>query len=138
MSRGRKRPIDRERDARGRDAPAELPKMSETLLEFAKPLLAELPDPPAIEQLRRLMTIVTVVWNLPLYEQRNSPHAAAFRGTFDTAMTQLPPEIVKILSGMLYSRLTKYAKDPRIGFAEVVDDGHGRAKVVATAALTEG
>lgn len=83
------------------------------------------------------MVVVTVVWNLPLYEQRKSPKAISFRATFDTMLEQVPPEIAKILSTMLYSRLTTYANDPRLGFADVVQDGRGRAQVVATAALTD-
>ena len=114
-----------------------LPKLSETLLHFAKPLLDTLPNPPAIEELRQLMTIVTVLWNLPLYEQRKNPAAASYRATFDTMLERLPPDIAKIVTAMLYSRLTTYAHDPRLGFADVVEDGHGRAQVVATAALTD-
>ena len=38
---------------------------------------------------------------------------------------------------MMYSRLTKFAKDPRIAFAEVVEDERGEAKVVAKSALPE-
>jgi hypothetical protein len=137
MARPKKRPTDKDRAARGRAVMAGLPKMSVTLLEFAKPLLALFPDPLPIEELRPLMTIVNVAWNLPLYEQRNSPRAAAFRATWDTATAALPPEVAKILSGMLYSRLTRYAKDPRSGFAEVVDGDGGQANVVATSALIE-
>lgn len=117
---------------------AALPKLSERMIAFAKPLLALLPDPPSIEQLRQLMAIVTVAWNLPLYEQRKMSDAAAHRATFDAALRRTPPEVAKILSAMLHSRLTTYGDDPRLGFAEVVDEGHGRAKIVATGAMNEG
>lgn len=72
--------------------------------------------------------VVAVVWNLPVYEQRKSPKAISFRATFDTMLAQLPPEFSKILSTMPYSRLTTYAKDPRLGFAKVVPDGRGGAR----------
>jgi hypothetical protein len=114
-----------------------LPKLSETMLHFAKPLLDTLPNPPALEELRQLMTIVTLLWNLPLYEQRKTPAAASYRATFDTMLERLPLDIAKIVTAMLYSRLTTYAHDPRLGFADVVEDGRGRAQVVATAALTD-
>lgn len=114
-----------------------MPKLSETMLQFAKPLLDMFPQPLPIEQLRQLMVIATVAWNLPLHEQRKKPEAAAHRATFDSALAIIPPELGKILSAMLYSRLTTYANDPRIGFAEVFDDGDGHARVVATAALTD-
>lgn len=137
MDRHGKHPTKKARQAAARAQVAALPKLSETLLQFAKPLLDTLSDPPPFEELRQLMVVVTVVWNLPLYEQRKSPKAISFRATFDTMLEQVPPEIAKILSTMLYSRLTTYANDPRLGFADVVQDGRGRAQVVATAALTD-
>jgi hypothetical protein len=112
-------------------------KLAETMLHFAKPLLETLPNPPVLEELRQLMTLVTLLWNLPLYEQRKMPAAASYRATFDTMLERLPPDIAKIVTAMLYSRLTTYAQDPRLGFADVVEDGHGRAQIVATAALTD-
>jgi hypothetical protein len=107
------------------------------MLQFAQPLLDALPSPPSIDHLRQLMMIVTVAWNLPLYEQRKMPEAAAHRATFSVMLMQMPPEIAHILSTMLTSRVTTYAHDPRLGFAEVVEDGAGQAKIVATAALTD-
>jgi hypothetical protein len=137
MDRHGKHPTKNARQAAARAQVEALPKLSETLLQFAKPLLDTLSDPPPIEELRQLMVVVTVVWNLPLYEQRKSPKAISFRATFDTMLAQVPPEIAKILSTMLYSRLTTYANDPRLGFAKVVPDGRGGAQVVATAVLTD-
>lgn len=136
MNRHGKHPTKQARQAAARAQVEALPKLSETLLQFAKPLLATLSDPPPFEELRQLMVVVTVVWNLPLYEQRKSPKAISFRATFDTMLAQVPPEIAEILSTMLYSRLTTYANDPRLGFAKVVSDGRGGAQVVATAMLT--
>ncbi len=137
MSRREKRKTDKERVAEGKALLASMPKLSETMLEFGAPFLALLPSPPALEELRRAMMVVTVAWNLPLYEKRRHPQAASFRATFEQMLAQLPPDVAKILESMLYSRLVKYANDPRTGFAEVVEDGHGRANVSATAALTE-
>jgi hypothetical protein len=137
MHQRQKRSTKKDRQAEARARLEGLPKLSETLLQFAKPLLDTLSNPPPIEELRQVMVLVTVAWNLPLYEQRKRPEAAAYRATFDTALERLPPEIAKIVSAMLYSRLTTYAHDPRIGFADVVDEGHGRAQIVATAALTD-
>jgi hypothetical protein len=137
MSRRSKRLTKKDRRAELRAQAEALPKLSETMLQFAKPLLDTLPGLPSIDELRQLMTIVTVVWNLPLYEQRKNPQAAAHRATFDLAMEKAPPPIAKILSNMLYSRLTTYAHDPRLGFVDVVEDGDGRAQIVATAALTD-
>lgn len=137
MNQRSKHPTKKARQAAARAQAGALPKLSETLLQFAKPLLGTLSDPPPIEELRQLMMVVTVVWNLPLYEQRKSPKAASFRATFDTMLAQVPLEIATILSTMLDFRLTTYANDPRVGFAKVVPDGRGGAQVVATAMLTD-
>ncbi|MEO5725847.1 MAG: hypothetical protein ABI134_16190 [Byssovorax sp.] len=137
MNQRSKRTTKKARQDAARAQVAALPKLSDTLLQFAKPLLATLSDPPPIEELSQLMVVVTVVWNLPLYEQRKSPKAISFRSMFDTMLKQVPTEIAKILSAMLSSRLTTYALDPRLGFAEVVPDGRGGAQVVAKAMLTD-
>jgi hypothetical protein len=137
MSRREKGPTRSDRQAEGRAVLESLPELSETMLEFAKPLLAQFPSPPPIEMLRQVLVLVTVAWNLPIYEQRRNPQAASFRATFDQAMAQVPPQIARILSAMLVSRLSTYANDPRTGFAGVVADGGGHAQVVATAALTD-
>jgi len=135
MARRQKRPTKKDREAEGRAVLQGLPKMSETMLEFARPLLDQLPSPPPIELVRQVMTIATVAWNLPIHEQRNSPVAKSFRASYDAAMVQMPPEIGTILSGLMYARLTTYAKDPRLAFVEVTDGGGGEAQIVATAML---
>jgi hypothetical protein len=106
MSRREKRPTKKDRRAEATARLEKLPKLSETMLKFAQPLLDMLPNPPPIEDLRQLMVLVTVAWNLPLYEQRKHPQAAAFRATFDQAQAHFPPEIAKILTAMLYCVLS--------------------------------
>ena len=90
MKRHGKHPTKETRQAAARAQVQALPKLSETLLQFAKPRLDTLAEPPSIEELRQLMMVVTVVWNLPLYEQRKSPKAASFRATFDTMSVARP------------------------------------------------
>ena len=137
MTRRAKRPTKKDREAEGRAILARLPKLSETMLQFAKPLLDQAPNPPTIELLRGLLITVTVAWNLPVYEQTKHPLAASFRAAFDRAQAVTPAEIREIVSAMLASRLTTYASDPRVGFIEAVDEGGGRARIHATATLME-
>jgi hypothetical protein len=89
-SRHDKRATNKDRHAEARARLAALPKLSETMLQFAQPLLDALPSPPSIDHLRQLMMIVTVAWNLPLYEQRKMPEAAAHRATFSVMLMQYP------------------------------------------------
>ena len=79
MHQRQKRSTKKDRHAEARARIEGLPKLSETLLQFAKPLLDTLSNPPPIEELRQVMVLVTVAWNLPLYEQRKRPEAAAYR-----------------------------------------------------------
>jgi hypothetical protein len=109
--------------------------MSATLIEFAQPLLDELSTADDIEMLRRVMTIATLVWNLPVYERRNAPEAPACRAAFEDAMAQAPRPIAKHLDAMARARLTMYAHDPRLAFVEVADQGNGRANIQATAVV---
>ena len=84
------------------------------------------------------MTIVTVAWNLPLYEQLHHRNAPSFRATFNQVLASAPPDVAAALSSMLSARLTTYANDPRIGFAQVVEEPPGQGKIVASAILDEG
>ena len=114
MSRREKRLSKKDRRAEARALLTSLPKFSETMLAFAKPLLDV--APPEIDLLRSLMIYTTIAWNLPIYELRQHAQAASMRAGFDKAMSGLPPEIANILSAMEHSRLTTFASDPRTGF----------------------
>jgi hypothetical protein len=131
----KKKPKEKDRHAEARARMAALPKLSERMIDFARPLHDLLPQPPAVEELRAMMVIATVAWNLPLYERDKMPQAEAHRALFDKTLERMPPIVAKVLADMLYSRLTQYGDDPRLGFAEVIDEGHGDAKVVATGGL---
>jgi hypothetical protein len=78
-----------------------------------------------LEELRQLMVMATVAWNLPLYEQRRNLQTAAHRPTFDTMMEQAPSDREVPL------------QHSRLGFVDVVEDGDDRAQIVAMAALTD-
>jgi len=135
MSRREKRLSKKDRRAEARTVLESLPKFSETMLAFAKPLLDE--APPDFKLLRSLMVYATIAWNLPIYEQRKDSRAAWMRTQFDHAMANLPPEIAKLIAAMEHSRLTTYASDPRTGVVEVFEDGPGGARIHATATLPE-
>lgn len=109
-----------------------LPKMSETLLQFGKPLLDKLGPTPTIDELTSIMVMVTTVWNLPVYESRTGPEAEALIAQWNEIAPNIPPEFRQLLEGMLATRKTRYANDPRLGFAEVVEGPEGELKIVAT------
>ena len=117
---------------------ADLPKLSAIIIEFAKPLLAHLPtDPPRIDDLRKVMTVATIAWSLPILQRRDDEEAAQLRSLFEQQMALVGPDLRRIIHQMMQLRITRYGHGPRIGTFDVVADGAGRAKIVATNALPE-
>lgn len=117
--------------------PSKLPSMSATLLAFARPLLDQVEDPPTAKTLQGILNIAVVVWNLPLYEKAKHANAAAFRAGLETALSSMPPQGKATIAAMTKARVTTYANDPRLAFAEVVTDRSGKAEVKATAFLLD-
>lgn len=111
--------------------------MSGTLLAFAKPLLAQIEDPPTVKSLQAIMNIAVVVWNLHVYEKTKHPMAREVRGSLDAALTMMPAQSRTTIAAMTKARATTYVDDPRLGFAEVVTDSSGKAEVRATAFLLD-
>jgi hypothetical protein len=114
-----------------------LPKISETLIAFAQPLVQALEGPPSIEQLRSIMTLAMIAWNLPVYERIGDPEGVAMREMFNDAIAQVEPEVRQVMSDLMYARLTRFAHDPRLALVEIREVGHGEASVVATASLPQ-
>jgi hypothetical protein len=116
---------------------SKLPPMSATLLAFAKPLLDQVEDPPTAKALQGILYIAVVVWNLPLYEKAQHANAATFRAGLDSALANMPAQGKATIAAMAQARLTTYAADPRLAFAEVVTEPSGKAEVRATAFLLD-
>lgn len=117
--------------------PARLPSMSATLLAFAKPLLDQVEEPPTATTLQGILNIAIVVWNLPLYERAKHANVATFRAGLESALATMPPQGKATIAAMSQARLTTYADDPRLAFAEVVTEPSGKAEVRATAFLLD-
>lgn len=113
--------------------PSKPSSMSATLLAFAKPLLDQVEDPPTAKTLQGILNIAVVIWNLPLYEKAKHANAATFRAGLESALATMPAEGKATVAAMSQARLTTYANDPRLAFAEVVSEPNGRAEVRATA-----
>ena len=119
---------------------ADLPKLSAIIIEFAKPLLAAAPgrEPPLrIDDLRKVMTVATIAWSLPILQRRDDEEAAQLRSLFEQQMALVGPDLRRIIHQMMQLRITRYGHGPRSGTFDVVADGAGRAKIVATNALPE-
>jgi hypothetical protein len=117
--------------------------MSATLLAFARPLLDQVEDPPSAKTLQGILNIAIVVWNLPLYEKAKHANAAMLRAGLESALATMPAQGKTTIAAMAQARLTTYADDPRLAFAEVVMEPNGRAgggpqRSCSTVRLVEG
>src|SRR5688500_9182528 len=110
-------------------APSRPPSMSATLLARAKPLLDPVEDPPTAQTLQGSLSIAVVVWTLPLYEKARHTSAATFRAGLDSALATMPVQAKATIAAMSQARVTTYAADPRMAFAEVVTEPSGKAEV---------
>lgn len=112
-----------------------LPKISETMLSFAKPLVDLVGMPPDLRAAQSFMVIATAAWNLPLLEKHAHPEAEKVAAALESGLGRMPAEVRAVVEGMLRSRLTTFAHDPRVGVADVQPDGRGGLRVVANASL---
>ena len=131
MSRREKRPTKKDRRAAALARLPLLPKLSETMLRFAKPLFDTFSTRPLPEELDTLMDIATITWNLPICEQRKAPNVAKYRAVLESVLVDAPPVVVEAISEMLRARVTTYGADPRLAVAQIDDNGDGRLRVTA-------
>lgn len=61
-------------------------KISEMMLDFARPLLDLIGPPRNINDLRKAFELVTLCWNLPTLERQQDPQATALREHFDSVV----------------------------------------------------
>jgi hypothetical protein len=128
------------RDARiVEDLPVEqirkLPKLSETILEFAEPITSQMPDPPRRKDMESAMLLAQIAWNLPLFQQ------CKVASNLDEEWEKLAPDLPPLARGamvvMMERRRTVFGGDPRVATVEVrVRDG--KVTVYAEARLVSG
>jgi hypothetical protein len=104
-------------------------KVSELILDFARPLMyAEPGGPPDIETLRQMMKFVCICWNLPMVEGKEGPELRKHVHLLE----KLPPPIKKLVDGLMRDRKTKFGFIPFLVTVEVkgtnIDDAVIRAE----------
>ena len=100
----------------------ELPKLSDTMITFARPLLDRLPgDPPSIEQVRHVMGLATILWNLPLLEDGDASFGADVCASLDEVPEDLGEGVQAVLDEMLEARRGEWGHDRRVVSVEVVE-----------------
>jgi hypothetical protein len=110
--------------------PGELP---ETMLEFARPLIGVLGPPQSIEELRNVMMLATLCWNLPILEREQASEAEQTRRSFEEAMARLPEPLPSTLRQLTEDRLGKFGSIPHYVLIEVRGDALDDAVIHAEA-----
>lgn len=100
----------------------DFPNLSETLLEFARPLIDSIPDdPPSIEQVRQAMQFASIVWNVHVVADGDPEFGADVCAVLDDVPPELGPGARAALESMLETRHSIYAHDHRFASVEVVE-----------------
>ncbi len=113
-----------------------LPKLSETILEFAEPITSQMPQPPRRKDMESAMLLAQVAWNVPLFQQHGVDSKLAAQ--WEALAPGLPPTMRGIMDAMLERRRTVYGHDPRIATVEVRVNGEGEVTVYAETRLVSG
>ena len=94
-------------------------KISEMMLDFARPLLDVMGQPRDINDLRSAFELVIVCWNLPIFERERHAEAVAHRRHFDSVVASFPDPLSSALLGLVESRKTTFGQVPFMVLVEV-------------------
>src|SRR5713226_9585363 len=108
-------------------------KMSDTLLDYAGPLIKALPEDAGLEELKRVLQLAAVVWNAAVEEDRDVDEAVLnLVADMKSKLEVTPPEAV--IEWLADRRVFRFGDDPRVFLSlDVVRDGD-RMRVLATSA----
>lgn len=132
------RPAARLQAPAARPIPAELahlPKISASLLQFARPLIDALPQPPTLEQMRQVMQIASIAWNLPILEDEPGGEGHELGQLYQRQMTLAEPFFRAMMSALLRDRRARWGHDPRLVAHVEVYREPDEFRIVATASI---
>lgn len=113
-----------------------LPKLSETLLVFGRPLLDSFPIDDSADSLRQAMKFIEMAWNGPLLMQHGDPEMSRkISEGLEQTIRMAPEEPKRVLENLFEARVTKYAHDPRLATVTITDNGDGDVKIRAEARM---
>jgi hypothetical protein len=116
-----------------------LPKLSETILEFGKPILEDMSASESVANLKKALKMVEIFWNAPLLIQHGDPgFARTLTEEIDSRFALMPQEVRLVFQELLAERSTTYGYDPRLASLFVKDHGGGDIRVHAESRLLDG
>lgn len=109
-------------------------KISEMIIDFARPLLEVEGGPPDIDALRNIILLANICWNVPILEQENDPELARHLHLID----EIPEPLQQLLRQMIRDRKTRFGAVPFLVFANVTGTSLDDAAVQAEARMSPG
>jgi hypothetical protein len=109
-------------------------KISEMIIDFARPLLEVDGGPSDIEALRNVILLANICWNVPILEQKNDPELARHLHLID----ELPEPLRGLLRLMIRERKTRFGAIPFLVVATVRGTSLDDAVVQAEARMSPG
>jgi len=94
-------------------------KVSEMILDFARPLLDVMGRPRSISDLRSAFELVTVCWNLPTFEREQHAEAKALRLHFDAIVAGSPKPLSVALLRLVEARTRTFGQVPFMVVVEI-------------------
>jgi hypothetical protein len=114
-----------------------IPKMSDTLVAFARPVLDEIPDKDDVEQFEKALIYAAMVWNAVTAGPENElqGHLDAIAGKIASS-AGVPLEGVRLWVERLAQRkLQQFAEDPRMVLDVSAYDNGDEFRILAASAL---
>ena len=86
-------------------------KISETILEFGDPIIAELPENAPKEEMEAVMLLIVSAWNAVVLDDWNKTRK--FEKAFLKSLMPMPKEFESIPRKLIKRKKRKYSSDPR-------------------------
>lgn len=109
-------------------------KVSETLLDFAAPLLDQSQGHHTDAQLRALLEFASLVWNFVALEERGAPAKEVARARAELKPGRVPADVLRHFDDLVARKRSRFAGDLRF-FANITVSGQRDGMNVAVQAL---
>lgn len=110
-------------------------KVSEIIVDFARPMIETFGGGPAdVETLRNMMMLVCVCWNVPVLQATGDPDVAEHLHWLQT----LPEPLKRMLDDLMRDRRTRFASIPFLVTVEVRGTDLKNASIYAEARPSAG
>lgn len=109
-------------------------KISEMIIDFARPILEADGGPPDIESLRNLILLANICWNVPVLESRKDPELERHLYLLD----EIPEPVRGMLRQLIEDRKTRFGAVPFLVVATVKGTSLNEAVIRAEARMSPG